>query len=52
MRPWGVTTRYLNFADSGGAAARSYAPDTYERLARIRERVDPGRMFVASHEIR
>ena len=51
MRPWALETRYLNFAERGGPAARSFDDQTNARLAAIRRRVDPDGLFLASHAI-
>jgi FAD/FMN-containing dehydrogenase len=42
---------YLNMVDQHVEAATAYEPGTWQELLRIRQAVDPTRLFQASHEI-
>ena len=46
LAPWSSRASYLSMAYEA-AARRGFAPEAYERLVRIRESVDPNRVFVA-----
>ncbi|MFC5177945.1 FAD-binding oxidoreductase [Nocardioides taihuensis] len=51
LSPWAQERRFLNFTDNGGRAASGFAPETWERLRAVRDTVDPGRLFLANHEV-
>ena len=46
LAPWSSRASYLSMAYEA-AARRGFAAEAYERLVRIRESVDPNRVFVA-----
>jgi hypothetical protein len=51
MQPWATGTRFTSFAERR-SSLESCVPDrTLKRLARIRDAVDPDRLFVASHSV-
>ncbi|NEB42365.1 FAD-dependent oxidoreductase [Streptomyces sp. SID14515] len=54
MGPWSTGRRYLNFlagADTAGAAAECFDPETLSRLARVKAAVDPDHLFRLDHTI-
>jgi FAD/FMN-containing dehydrogenase len=51
MRPWSTGTQYVNFAERGGDLAAGFDATAAERLQRLRGRIDPDELLVASHRI-
>ncbi len=51
LAPWGSGRAYMNFAETPTDASTMFAPAAYQRLARLRGRIDPGQLFRASQEI-
>jgi FAD/FMN-containing dehydrogenase len=51
MRRWTARASYLNFVENPGDPAGLFEPDAYERLRRVKARVDPDRLFRANHDI-
>lgn len=52
LGPWSTGGNFLNFADRPTDTETAFPADTYRRLARIREAVDPADLFRANHPIR
>ncbi|WP_198153852.1 BBE domain-containing protein [Catenuloplanes japonicus] len=57
MLPWSDPRKMVNFlsaADEGRTPAEvrlAYGPDTFDRLLKIKDRVDPANLFRANHNI-
>ncbi|HEY8583458.1 MAG TPA: FAD-binding protein [Capillimicrobium sp.] len=51
LAPYETGRLFLSFAEDGGSAEPSFAPDAYARLVAVRQAWDPDRRFVASHDI-
>ena len=51
LAPWRAATTYLNFTESKADARRFWSAAAYERLRRVKARVDPGALFRANHPI-
>ena len=51
LSPWASGARYLNFDDNAVEVAAGYRPEAWQRLALVRERVDPNRRLVANHPV-
>jgi len=51
MAPWRDGHQYLGFVEQHTSGAEAFDADTYARLVRIRDRVDPQRRFVVAHDI-
>ncbi len=52
VRPWAGARPFFNFAERPTDPAAMHAPDTWERLRRVRAMYDPLRMFVGAHPLR
>ena len=54
MQPFATGAPYLNFLGDEGAdrVRAAYGPDTYDRLATIKERYDPTNFFRVNQNIR
>jgi hypothetical protein len=50
MEPW-MGQRYLNFAETPGAAPAAFDEETYGRLREVKTRYDGGDLFQANHPI-
>ena len=55
LAPWSTGGMYLNFMAeddaSPDAVRRAFRPDVYQRLRRLKRRVDPGNLFRLNHNI-
>jgi FAD/FMN-containing dehydrogenase len=51
MAPWRDGHQYLGFVEQHTNAAEAFDAETYARLVRVRDRVDPQRRFVVAHDI-
>ena len=51
LQPWATGTRFTSFAERRSSLETYVPADAYARLARIRDAVDPDRLFVASHAV-
>ena len=49
--PWRGGHQYLGFVEQHTDAAVAFDAATYARLASIRDRVDPQRRFVVTHDV-
>ena len=51
MRGWAHGAPYLNFLDRITDTSTAYAPDTAQRMRRVRDAFDPARTWLAAHPI-
>jgi hypothetical protein len=51
LAPWATGTRFTSFAERRSSLETCVPASAFERLARIRQAVDPDRLFVASHSV-
>jgi hypothetical protein len=51
LAPWATGTRFTSFAERRSSLETCVPASTFERLARIRQAVDPDRLLVASHSV-
>jgi FAD/FMN-containing dehydrogenase len=51
LAPWATGTRFTSFAERRSSLETCVPPSAFERLARIRQAVDPDRILVASHAV-
>lgn len=51
MEPWSAGSTYMNFSESERDPRLIWPGDTYDRLRRVRERVDPAGMIRGNHRI-
>ncbi|GLY02290.1 FAD-binding oxidoreductase [Actinoplanes sp. NBRC 101535] len=55
LAPWSTGRRYLNFMFGGETdpqtVALAYAPESFERLTKIKQRFDPANVFRINHNI-
>jgi UDP-N-acetylenolpyruvoylglucosamine reductase len=51
VSPWAARQTYLNFAETSRPPASFWAPQTYDRLRRIKASVDPAGLIRANHPI-
>lgn len=51
LRPWSTGGHYSNFAEHPIDGATLFDPTAWQRLIRIRDAYDPGRVWVAAHAV-
>ena len=51
LAPWATGTRFTSFAERRSSLETCVPASAFERLARIRQAVDPDRLLVASHAV-
>jgi hypothetical protein len=51
LAPWATGTRFTSFAERRSSLETCVPASAFERLARIRQAVDPDRLLVASHTV-
>jgi hypothetical protein len=51
LQPWATGTRFTSFAERRSSLETCAPASAFERLARIRQAVDPDRLLVASHSV-
>jgi hypothetical protein len=51
MAPWSEPSRVQTFSEEPAAASSFFDAESWERIRRVRDGYDPGRLFLAGHEI-
>lgn len=51
LTPWTSPRTFLNFAEHTIDVATAFDPESWERLARVRQSVDPDRVWAAAHPV-
>ncbi|WP_292815745.1 BBE domain-containing protein [Microbacterium sp. HA-8] len=51
LAPWASRQHFLNFADHTIDVETAFDAESWERLVRVRESVDPDRVWVAAHPV-
>ena len=51
LAPWSQASRIATFTEHVVESSSLFDPDSWARLARLRDVVDPGRLLVANHRL-
>jgi FAD/FMN-containing dehydrogenase len=52
LAPYASGSEYLNFVETGSYdVSKAFSPEAWERLKRVKARMDPDGLFLANHEI-